>query len=534
MAGRIVWVCFRASWLDFDRDHRLAGYHEWVVSILSREAMFMLERPAQKAGKALVWQIIQLGGDKLLFFIRILILARLLTPQDFGLVAIATTAIGFFQNITDIGLIPALVQGKEITEKQYNLVWTVEMIRASLITIVMVIAAPLIAMIFDEPQAAPIIRVFAFYPLLTASISIKIAEQNRNLSFRPLALLKLTESLVKAVVSIAFAVVFGFWGLIIGTLAGVAALSILSYILAPHRPRLVLDWESIRPLINFGRWMFINSLIALAGGIILRVVITRQLGAAALGLYYLATQLAYLPTEVSSGVVGSVAFPMFSRLQSDLERIKRAFRTMIVGTAALLYPACLLIIVLAPTFVTELFGSKWDGTETIIQILSLATMIGIFGDIVVEILKGMGRPDKMTLMGLMQTLALIALVSLLTSRFGIIGAALASLPAILVSQILGIVFVGQLIPQPLSGLGKPLKAVIIASLTGAMVAFVLDKYLAGVIGLVVAGIGAVFCTLVILWIANQKWSLGLTQDLMLIFPGISRFVRIFDLQKTKP
>jgi lipopolysaccharide exporter len=482
------------------------------------------ERPAQRAGKALIWQVIQLGSDKLLFFIRILVLARLLTPQDFGLVAIATTAMGFFQNITDIGLIPALIQGKEITEKQYNVAWTVGMMRAMLIATIMVIGAPWIAILFDESQATPIIRVLALYPLLVASISIKIAEQNRNLSFRPLAILKLTESLVKAAVSIILAVFFGLWGLVVGTIAGVAAISILSYILAPHRPRLLFDREILRPLVNFGRWMFVTSLIAMAGTSILRIVITRQLGATALGLYYLAAQLAYLPSEVSSGVFGAVAFPMFSRLQTDFERAKRAFRTMVVGTAAILYPACLLIIVLAPTFVSEVLGPKWNGTEIIVQILSLATMIGIFGDTVVEILKGMGRPDRRTLMGFAQMLVLIGLVSLLTSQFGIVGAALASLPAVLVSQIMGIIFVGQLMPKPLSGLGKPMMAVVIASLGGAIIAFFLDKYLTGILGLVAAGTGAVLCTLAILWIANQKWSLGLINDLILIFPGVEKFV----------
>ena len=488
-----------------------------------------MERPARQAGKALIWQVLQLGGDKLLFFVRILVLARLLTPEDFGLVAIGTTAMGFFQNITDIGLIPALVQGKEITEKQYNSVWTAGMIRAALIAIVMVTTAPLIAIIFDELQVVPIVRVLALYPLLAASISIKVAEQNRNLSFRPLAILKLTESVVKAVVSIALAPVFGFWGLVAGTLAGVTTMSILSYIVAPHRPRFVFNQESIWPLIKFGRWMFIDSMVAMIGGTILRIVITRQLGASALGLYYLASQLATLPSEISHGVIGQVAFPMFSRLQSELERVKRAFRSTVVGTIALLYPACLLIFVLAPTFVAEILGSKWNGTETLIQILSIATMIGIFGDTVVAILKGMGRPDQMTLMGIAQTVMLIILVSLLTSRFGLNGAAFALLPAVLISQIIGINFVGQLMTQPLLGLGRHLGAIIIASLTGAIVAFFLDKYLIGITGFLVAGLGAVMCTLLILWIANRRLSLGLVQDLMLVFPGAARYIRMLEV-----
>lgn len=490
----------------------------------------MMEKPARQAGQALIWQVIQLGSDKLLFFIRILILARLLTPEDFGLVAIATTSMGFFQNTTDIGLIPALVQGKEVTEKQYNLVWTVGMIRGTLITIVMAMGAPLIAFIFNEPQAIPVIRVLALYPVLVASVSIKVAEQNRNLSFRPLAVLKMTESVVKVVVSVALAIVFGLWGLVVGTLAGSAAFSILSYILAPHRPKLVFDWEAIRPLIRFGRWMFVMSLITVAGGSILRIVITRQLGVAALGLYYLATQLAYLPSEVSSGIFGTVAFPLFSRLQSDLERVRTAFRTMVVGTAALLYPACLFIFVFAPTFIAEVLGAKWIGTEALIQILSVATMIGIFGDTVVATLKGMGRPDQRTFMGLVQILTLTILVALLTRRFGMVGAAFASIPAVLTSQLMGIIFVRQLMPQPLLGLVRPLGAIVIASLIGAIVGFFLDKYLIGMFGLIVAAVGFVLSTSVVLSIANRRSSLGLDQDLMRVFPGMATLLQKLEVK----
>lgn len=488
----------------------------------------MMEGSARQAGRAIIWQVVQLAGDKILFFVRILVLAWLLTPEDFGLVAIATTTIGFFQNITDIGLVPALVQGREITEKQYNVVWTVEMIRATLIATALAVAAPVIAGVFNEPQASPIIRVLAVYPVLAASISVKIAEQNRNLFFRPRALLKLTESLVKAVVSVALAIFLGFWGLVFGTLAGAAAISILSYALAPHRPRLTIDWDALRPLINFGRWMTIDNIITLIAGSLLRIIITRSLGTSELGLYYLATQLASLPSEISNGAIGQVAFPMFSRLQPDLERLKRAFRTVVIGTMSLLYPACLLIMVLAPSFVTEMLGSKWQGAETVIQILTLATMIGIFGDTVVEILKGMGKPDKMTLMGLAQAVTLIIFVSLLTSRFGLTGAALASVPAVFVSQILGIVLISQLIPRPLSGLGRHLGAIIITSLLGGVVAFVLDRYLMDVIGLAVASLAAVACTLLGMWIANRRLSLGMERELALVFPAAARYIRILE------
>jgi O-antigen/teichoic acid export membrane protein len=100
---------------------------------------------------------------------------------------------------------------------------------------------------------------------------------------------------------------------------------------------------------------------------------SRQLGVAALGLYVLAAQLAYLPSEISSGVVGSVAFPLFARLQTNIQQARRAFRTMVVGMAVLLYPVCLMMIALARPLVVEVLGAKWNGTEPVIQILVLAT-----------------------------------------------------------------------------------------------------------------------------------------------------------------
>ena len=98
-----------------------------------------------------------------------------------------------------------------------------------------------------------------------------------------------------------------------------------------------IDWNAVKPLLKFGGWLLVTGVISMAGNFGLRIVVSRQLGAEALGLYFLAAQLAFLPSEIASEVVGTVAFPLFARLQSNLKQAARAFQAILTGLMALLY-----------------------------------------------------------------------------------------------------------------------------------------------------------------------------------------------------
>ena len=115
-------------------------------------------RPMRIAGTAMLWQAFQMGGVKVLYMVRLLVLAILLTPADFGLIAIALAATGFLLNLTNFGLIPAAVQAKDMDESRYNAVWTFDLIRSVIVTFLTILFAPLIAQIFAEPRAIPIIQ----------------------------------------------------------------------------------------------------------------------------------------------------------------------------------------------------------------------------------------------------------------------------------------------------------------------------------------------------------------------------------------
>lgn len=478
------------------------------------------------AGNAMIWKLLQMGGVKIIYLIRLLILAILLTPADFGLVAIAVTATGFLFNITNFGMVPALVQSKEMDDEKYHAAWTFDFCRSFVLALVTIVTAPLIADIFAEPRAVLVIQVLAVRPFIEAMTSIRMAALNRNLVFRPLAVSYIVEAIVNTTLSILFARTWGVWALVAGTIGGTIGMVIVSYYFAPYRPRLLLKWETIKPLINFGRWIFATNLIVLSSGYLLRVLITRQFGSAGLGIYVLASQLAFLPGDIAGEAIGAVAFPLFARLQNEIQQATRVFRALFSGLAAVLYPICALIMVLAPSLTQDILGSDWAGTEDVISILAVVVMIGIFGEAAVSLFKGFGQPYRITLLELIQSTFTLAFMWILTKPFGLAGAALAWLPTILFSQLLSALFLQKILDNPFRGLEKPLLAIVMATGLCIATAMLTKSIIPGMIGFVTAITGGILVAGASLWAADRLYNLGFARDLVLVFPQIAVFVGI--------
>ena len=478
------------------------------------------------AGTAMLWQAFQMGGVKALYMIRLLVLAILLRPADFGLIAIALAATGFLLNLTNLGLIPAVVQADNMDDARYDAVWTFDVTRSVIITAMTILLAPLIAKIFAEPHAVPIIQVLALRPLIESLMSIKVAALNRNLTFRPVAMLKIVEAIFNAIISVALAKLLGVWALVLGMIGGAASMVIASYILAPYHPRISYDWQAVRPLLKFGSWLLFTGIFAMAGNFGLRLVISRQVGAEGLGLYFLAAQLAFLPNEVASEVVGTVAFPLFARLQSHLQQAARAFQAILTGLMALLYPICALMIVLSPVLVQNVLGAKWEGTVLLIQILSLGAMIALLSDATVPLVKGFGQSYRVTQIELAQSSSLILMAWFFTNRYGALGAALGWLPAIICVQILCLYFIQDIFHNSLKDVRKPLLAILVATVAGAAISYLVIRVLPNILGLALASLLAALAIVSILWFSDYRYSLGLLRNIAIAFPQMASILKI--------
>jgi len=493
-----------------------------------------VNRPlARRAGSALLWQAVQHLGAKLIYLARIPILARLLAPDDFGLMAIAIIAVEFLMHATNFGFIPALVQRETIEDRHYHAAWTAGLLRAGCVSLVVFLAAPWIAQLFEEPRTVNIIRLLALRPLLQAAVSIRVADLTRQLAFRKLAVLSLSEALAAAVLSISLAPAFGVWGLAVGALSGPTLHALLSYRMAPYRPRLRFDREATQALIRFGRWVYAVGLIALLARSVIHAVISRQLGAADLGLYFLAGKLAFLPSDIATELVGKVAFPLFSRLQSNLEQAARAFRALVMAQAVLLFPALGLILALAPTLVTHVLGPRWEGSAPVVRVLAVACLAGLFLETATPIFNGLGRPKYVAIVETVQSAGILASVALLTSRYGLTGAAASWIPATVAAQLLGWWLLRRLIARPLRGLFVPLTCVMLCSALGAVYAWSVDRQLQGWSGLLLAAIPALLLSYGLLLLIGRRVDLGLAEAVSAGWPGATRWLDRLGLARSR-
>ena len=475
---------------------------------------------ASRVGSALAWKIVELGGVKLIFLLRVFVVSRLLGPGEFGLFAVSLVALDFLLKITDFGMVPALVQRPGAERRHFDAAWTVGLLRAGFVGLVVFIAAPFIAELFKEPRATDLVRVLALRPLLDAGASIGVAELTRQLRFRSLAWIQISEAVVNTGLSIGLVKTLGVWALVVGPLAGALASLVVSYLVAPHRPRLSLDTDAVLPLLRYGRWIFARAVIAPLGTSILQLAISRQLGVAELGLYTLACKLAFLPSEVASGVVGTVAFPLYARLQDNPRQATRTFQLILTGMLAVLLPAALLIFVLAPPLVDHVLGPRWQGTVPVIRVLVWVNVVGMLGDAIVPLLKGLGWPSRATLLGLVQSGLLVLLAWELAGRFGAVGAALTWLAATGASQLFGVYLLRRLLPQVWAASAVSLLSTVAAALAGAASAWGIIRVERGLAGMAAAAASAAFVTVAVLWFLDRRLELNLARDLARAFPNV--------------
>ena len=476
---------------------------------------------AHRAGSALVWKAFQLAAVKALFLVRTLILARLLSPDDFGLFAIASMAVVVLMTVTELWMTSALVQFAHIDQAHYDSAWTVNMLRALCVSGVLLVAAPAIAALFAEPRATNVLRLLALKPLIDGSASIKTVDLMRTLAYRRLAGITVIAAAFETVVSVLLAMRFAVLGLVGGAIAGALMAVALSYVLAPYRPRLLLTSHAIQPLIRYGRWLFLTGLVAIAASSVTQVVISRQLGPVELGLYFLAAKLAFLPHEVATQVLGDVAFSVYARVQDDRTRAAKAFRSIFLGMTTVLVPSYVLLICVAPRLVADVLGERWLGTETIIQLLALVGIVGLFGDVSGPLFRGLGYPQWLFSIEVCQSTLVVVLLWTLTGWYGVLGAAFAWLIATCSSQFVSFMLARRIFRKPLAGLAPPLASVLLASLAGALASLAVTWLLMGVAGLLVATCAAACATVAVLWFCDQRFELGLRSNLSQAFPQIA-------------
>ncbi len=475
----------------------------------------------RRAGRALIWNGIQKILSKALYLVGTLVLGRLLTPQDFGLVAIAAVAVTTAMGATETGMTAAIVQSAERDEAHYDLAWSVNLLRGAVVCLALMAAAPLIARLFDDPRAVTPIRLLALVPLIASLASPRLADLIRALNFSKLAMIGIGTVVVELGVAVSLAAHLGGLAIIIGKIAGALMLTASSYYVAPHLPRFRLRHEAGRKLIAFGRWMFAIAILGVASDLVLKVLISTRLGVASLGLFSLADKLAETPNQLANEAVGSVAMPLYSQLRGDPVRLTAAVRSHVIALMCFLLPATALLVALAGPLEQRVLGSAWAGTSPMVVLLAVGYLFELLFNAIVPLLTATGAVPRLFLVDLLQYIVLIGSMAFFSAPIGLAAAGIARILASLV-----VVIAGLAVAPPIF---KPIAAQLarsgaflatLAAVAGAVAWFTAEVVpdAAGVVAGAAAG-GLLF--LAAAWFSDAALKTGIRDCLGAFFPVLA-------------
>jgi O-antigen/teichoic acid export membrane protein len=374
--------------------------------------------------------------NRVLGLIRTIVLARLLVPEDFGLLGIAMLSIATLETFSQTGVDQALIQKRENVALHLDTAWTVSAIRGIVLFLVLFFSAPIVAKFFNSTEATLVIRVIAINTLLSGFKNIGVLFFQKELEFNKQFVYEFSATLVDLIIAVSLALILrNVWALVWGGLAANFVRVFLSYVLHPYRPRVTFQKEKFQTLFGFGKWVFSSSILIF---LITRgddIFVGKMLGVTALGFYQMAYMLSNLPATEITHVISQVTFPAYSKLQEDLPKLKDAYLKVIQLTAFLAFPLAGLIFVLASDFTQIFLGDKWISMVSTIEALALAGAARSIAATNAPIFYSIGKPQIDTKWQIIRLVVLIIFIYPFTMKWGIRGTGLAVLLSYLTSTL---------------------------------------------------------------------------------------------------
>jgi O-antigen/teichoic acid export membrane protein len=408
---------------------------------------------------------------------KFVILARLLTPVDFGLIGIAMFVLACLEVFTETGAQAALVQKRDDIASYLDVAWTLQVARGAAGAAVMVALAPLVARVFDQPGAVPVVQAMAGLVVLRALMNPAAVYFTRNLEFSKVFLLDFADGAVGLAVAVAMALLVpNVWALVTAVLAAHGVKTLLSYVVHPYRPRFTTDPAKLAELIGFGKWVFGSSVLLFLTHRSADLVVGRLLGTAALGLHQMAYRLAILPTTEVTHVISQVAFPAYARMQTARDELRGWYLATLRVTATVSTLGGLLLLLLSREVVWVVLGPAWGPMLPAFQVLCVYGLVRAYAATMGPLFQAVGRPDLVTKMSAAQAVLLALGLYPLTVAAGLVGAALALLAAFALPALVATAKVATILETRLSDLLRQVVPAALASVPVLLVFALLGRF----------------------------------------------------------
>lgn len=347
-----------------------------------------------KTIKGASWSFIDsIAGQGITFLVG-LVLARLLTPEEYGLIGIITIFLAVFNSIVDSGFSNALIRKNDANDIDYNTVFISNLVVSLILFGVLLLCAPVISRFFNQPQLIPLLRVMGSIVIINAFAIIQRTIFVKNVDFKTQTKVSLISSITSGAVGIGMAVSgCGVWSLVGQQISRQFLNSAFLWIYSQWYPKLQFSFQSFKELFSFGWKLLVSGLIDTVWREIYQVVIGKCYSPATLGQYTRAHQFGSICSSNLTTVVQRVSFPVLSSVQDDKERLKNGYKRIIKVTMLLTFTLMLGLAAVAKPMVIVLIGEQWLPCVPFLQIICLQMMLYPLHSLNLNMLQVQGRSD---------------------------------------------------------------------------------------------------------------------------------------------
>lgn len=374
------------------------------------------------------WTMTSRISTRLLSFVRIIVLARILSPEAFGLVAVGLLGIEFTRALTQTGFSTALIQKKEDIKSYLDTAWVMTIIRGFVMGICLFLLAPLIAGFFGSSDAKPIVQAMAILVIIDGFLNSGLVYLSKELDIKKRFILDISQTLAELAVAIPLAVILrNAWALVFGAVARHMTGLVLSYFIHSYRPKIRFDLLKAKELFNYGKWLTLSAWINYFVQNSDRIFVGRLIGVTSLGLYQMARRISDTYTLDIHVSTQDVALPTYAKMQDNTAKLRDTFLMSMGIMASLVFPLGFAVLILAPTFVPIVFGEQWVEAIPAMQILGIAAAFYCTLSLGKSLFFGLGHPRLSFQMTFVATIVMFGTFYPLHNYFGLRGIAIAVL-----------------------------------------------------------------------------------------------------------
>ena len=377
----------------------------------------------QQASKGAFWGLSSNMSVSAISFVGTAILARILSPKDFGLLGMATLITGVVQLFGNLGLGAALVQKKNIDDEYLSTAFWSSIFASVGLMLMSIIIAPLASLFFNEPIIKWIIICLSVNFVISSSSSIHRTLLYKDVKMKKIAFIEIVSRFIRVIVIIICAFLgMGFWSIVVGMILELILKTTLFIITAYWKPAFCFSKPKFKELFHYGKNIYGQGFLSYFNQNMDFIVTGRLLGAKLLGFYQFSYNLPYLVKDYVRDGIGPVAFPVFSKVKDDNERLVRGFLNAVKYISIMTFPVMFGLAYCAEDFISVVYGVKWLPAAGPLRLLCFGAALASVHCIVFSLFNAKGRPDigfKWNLFRLPATIILVVL----SSRWGIVGIA---------------------------------------------------------------------------------------------------------------